>query len=259
MNTPTLKCTSDYSMFEVHPHNRDISNTKILEKSMRKFGFDPGLPMRCIKGANSKLMITHGHHRFHVARMLGIPVWYIVAEDNIPLFDSEVSNHGWQLKDFGIARARAGEQSAVKVMDYHKETGIPFAQCISLIGGESAGSTNKNAQLKEGTLKAKDNKHASDVAEIVLACKSIGIKFANAALFVQALSKVLRLKEFDKSLFLHRVRTYQDLMEPRRTLDQYLELIEFVYNRNTKGSKTPLAFLATEASRQRQKARELTT
>ena len=246
-----LKSTNNYDAFMVHPHNRDISNTKVLEQSMRRFGFDPGLPIRCIRDTSGKLQITHGQHRFHVARKLGLPVWYIISGYDIPLFDSEVSNHSWSIKDFTTARARAGEAPALEVVKYHEETGMPLSACIALIGGEGAGSGNKRNQLKCGTLKVVKSKHANDVAEVVISCKSMGFKFATTASFVNALSKCLMVKEFDKDLFLLRVKTHPETMEPCRTVDQYIDMIEFVYNRMAKAKKIPLAFMAKEQSRLR--------
>lgn len=74
-----LQSTKDYSLFEVHSYNYDAVRTKLLEQSMREHGFDPGLPMRCVRTESDKLLITHGSHRFHVAYKLGIEVWYIVS------------------------------------------------------------------------------------------------------------------------------------------------------------------------------------
>ena len=71
---------------------------------MDEHGFDEGLPIRCIRNGNGKLKITHGHHRFHVARKKGLPVWYIVANNDIPLFESEASAHSWDVRDFTVAQ-----------------------------------------------------------------------------------------------------------------------------------------------------------
>lgn len=251
MKTNTLQSSADYGMFIVHPHNRDISNTKVLTQSMKRFGFDPGLPIRCVSAGHGKLLITHGHHRFQVAASLGLPIWYIISDMELPLFDSEVSNHAWSIKDFTTARARANEPAAIEVMKYHKRTGIPLNACISILGGENSDSGNKKNQLKSGTLKIVKTKYSEDIAEIVIACKEMGFKFACTAMFVGALSRCLYVDQFDKDLFLRRVKTHPETMEPCRTLDQYLDMIEFVYNRMAKAKKIPLAFLAKEASQKR--------
>lgn len=249
---PTLRETKNYSLFESHPHNRDISKTKVLEKSFRTFGFDPGLPIRCVRRADGKLIITHGHHRFHVAVKTGQPVWYIVVDRDISLFESEASSHNWSVRDFTVARARAGERPAEAVLQYHQETGIPLNTCISLLGGESAGSSNKTPQLKNGTFKVSpDTTLANRIKEIVHSCKSHGVRFATNVHFLNALSKCLFLSEFDEEVFMSKVASHSGLMDAQRGYSEYLDLIEFIYNRNSK-KKIPLAFLAKENASNRQ-------
>ena len=248
---PTLRSTKDYNLFEPHPYNREISRTKVLERSMRKFGFDNGLPIRCVRNGSDKLKITHGHHRFHVARSLGLPIWFIVASEDIPLFESEASTHAWNVKDYTVARARAGEQSAETVLQYHQQTGIPIGPCISLIGGESASSGNMGIGMKHGKFKVGDTKRADQIAVIVKHCVDCGVDFARNSLFVKALSKCIFVEEFDIDLFMHKVSTHKAVMEKRRGVDDYMDLIEFVYNRQSQ-VKIPLRFLANQAAERRQ-------
>jgi len=247
---PTLRSTRDYSLFEPHPYNRDVTKTKVLELSMDEYGFDDGLPIRCVRNGNGKLKITHGHHRFHVARQKGLPVWFIVASNDIPLFESEASAHAWNVQDFTVARARAGERPAEAVLKYHEQTGIPLNACISLVGGEGASSGNKPKQMKTGQFKVGDRTHAAAVAEIVAHCKTCGVSFATSSYFVKAVSKCLFVPDFDAELFMHKVSVHSELMEPRRGVDDYLELMELIYNRQAK-RKMPLAFMAREVSANR--------
>lgn len=249
-NKPTLRCTKDYDLFEPHPYNRDVSRTKVLEESMERFGFDDGLPIRCVRNGNGKLKITHGHHRFHVARKKGLPVWFIVASNDIPLFESEASGHAWNVRDFTVARARAGERAAEAVLQYHEKTGIPLQACISLVGGEGASSGNKSIAMKTGRFKVGDPHHADMIARIVDHCKKHGVAFAAHSYFVAAISKCLFVEEFDAELFLRKVATHSKLMEPRRSLDDYLDLVELIFNRKSK-QKVPLAFLAREKGMER--------
>lgn len=247
---PTLRCTKDYTLFEQCPYNRDVTKIKVLEDSMRKHGFDDGLPIRCVRKRNGKLEVTHGHHRLFVANKLGLAVWFIVATNDIPLFESEASAHTWNVRDFTVARTRAGEEPARRVMEYHEDTGIPLQACIALIGGEGACSNNKSTAMKMGSFKVGDTHHADEIAKIVHQCRECDVDFATNSYFVGALSKCLFVEVFDSELFMHKTSIHRELMEPRRGIDEYLELIELVYNRQVK-SKIPLAFLAREVARQR--------
>lgn len=247
---PILRKTKNYNLFEPHPFNRNITRTKILEQSMECYGYDPGFPMRCVENGNGKLRITHGHHRFHVARQLKLPVWYIIAPADISLFESEASSHSWDVRDFTVARARAGDDDANSVLQYHKQTGIPLQACISLVGGEGASSGNKSRDMKLGKFKARNESHSIEVATIVNHCKSLGITFATNAYFVNAISKCLFVPEFDMACFMNKVSAHTSLMEPRRDVYGYLELIELIYNRLSH-KKVPMAFLAKETASQR--------
>ena len=250
--TSKLYSTKDYRLFEPSPHNRDIKKTKMLAESMATYGFDEGFPVRCRPAANGRLSVTHGHHRLHVAESLQLPVWFVVAKKDIPMFESETSNHQWNVTDFVVARARAQEKPALDVLEYQARTGISLTQCISLLGGESAGSSNKTNQIKSGTYKVKKNGHAEDVAHIVLTLKEIGVAFATNNYFVNAISKVLQVPVFDVGTFLHKCKTHKEIMEQRRNVDDFLDLIELVYNRQTpKANQVNIAFLAKTASCQK--------
>ena len=249
--TPKFFSTQNYAMFEQHEYNRDVRKTKVLEMSMQKYGFDHGFPIRCIKSTNAgKLLITHGHHRFFVASKLGIPFWVIVAKNDIGLFESESSAHSWTINDFTSARARAGETPANAVMKYHQETGIPMGVCLSLVGGEGASSSNKQDDIKRGTYRVGDMKHANEIAYVVKYLLAAGFDFVQRRDFVTALSKCLLVPEFSAKDFLQRATTHRKHMEQKRSQDAYLELIEMIYNRG-RGAKIPLAFMAREASRMR--------
>ena len=244
--------TKDYSIFIHSPHNRDVKKIRQLEESMRKYGYDDGFPIRCRPAPDGKLYCTHGHTRLYVAASLGLPVWFVVASADIPMFESETANHNWTVTDYAVARERAGEHVAGVVMALHRETGIGLNQCISLVGGESAGSNNKRAQLKNGTLKQSNMKHANQIKDVVLFLKEIGCSFATNNYFVAALSKCFLVPTFDAATFMHKCRTHKEIMEPRRNVEDYLDLIELVYNRQTpKRAMIPLAFMAKQISLQK--------
>lgn len=251
-NKPTLRCTKDYDMFEPHALNRDLHNRKNLTESMREYGFDPGFPIRCVRNGNGLLKITSGHNRFHTARELGLSVWFVVSPQDMPLFDAEASGKSWSVKDYTIARSREGDPAAIAAKTYHDRTGIPIGICISLVGGESGGSGNKQQQMKRGTFKVGDTNHAEVVEYVVLELLENGVDFANQSLFVNAISKCLRLSSFDVQEFLHKARTHSHLFVRQRNLDNYLDMIQLVYNRQRKKDQlVPLAFMAKKAAMQR--------
>ena len=80
----------------------------------------------------------------------------------------------------------------------------------------------------------------------------LSIPFAALNLFAVALSKALRVKQFNKHTFVDRVKANPGLMTKQSSADGYLELIERVYNHASgKKNRLPVAFLAKEAARER--------
>src|SRR5690606_38818698 len=117
-----------------------------------------------------------GHHRFTVARKLGIPVKYVVCDDAATIHELEKATTRWSIKDFLVSFVRCGDPAYITVYEYHKRTGIQISACISMLGGESAGSSNKNEDFKAGQFRLGDPTNANTVADLVLHCKSLGIK-----------------------------------------------------------------------------------
>lgn len=104
--------TNNYDKFELLDFNRDIGNTKQLEESMIKFGFLAAHPIHCVKSGSRKLKIKAGHHRFYVARKLGLLIPYVVCNDQASIFDLEGPTRRWSLNDFLTAHIREGKKTA---------------------------------------------------------------------------------------------------------------------------------------------------
>jgi len=249
---PTLRCTKDYDMFELHPHNRDVTRTKLLEQSMKEFGYDPGFPIRCVRNGSGKLRITHGHHRFDVAERLGLGVWFIEAPQDIPLFQSEASAHSWGTTDYTVARARAGEETAEAVLEFRQKTGMPMGCAVALVSGDITNSGKTLKKLKDGTLRVGNMRHANAVAELTAFCRDYGATFSTNSYFIRAISMMLKTPGFDQEVFRNKVKRYPQLLEPQRNVDEYLGLIETIYNyRKSPKAKIPLVFAAHAASAER--------
>ena len=251
--TTQVRETDQYDRFELHEFNRSIGNTKNLEESMRKFGWIDAYPMHVEKNGSGKLKIKAGHHRFVVAKKLGIPVKYIICDDlGATIQELEKSTRLWSMQDYLESYVRNKRPSYIAIKEYCELTGIGLNNAISMLGGESAGSNNKGKLFKNGVFKISDSQHAEIVGDIVIYLKRIGIKFANANLFVQAISRCVWVKEFLPSVFKNKCKTFKALVEKQQNLEGYLQMIDSIYNRQSK-KKIPLQHLASETSRKRHK------
>jgi len=249
-----LQATKKYHLFKLYNTNRDVKKIKELKKSMRKHGWIDAYPMHVVRDENGYLEIKGGHHRFEVAQMLGIAVKYVICEDEASIYELETATVAWQMTDYLASGVHCGEEAYIAVKKYHERTGIPVGHCISLLAGHSAGSAGKRDKFKRGTYTLGDPKHAEDVARVVLGCAGKGVTFARNSFFVQAVSRVCRVPKFSIAQFLQRVGANPGLMQKQANLASYMDLIEMVYNRQSK-FRQPLTFLAAEEARKRNAVR----
>lgn len=252
---PKLACTRDYSIFEMHPCNRPLHEDERLVSSMQRAGFMPSSPVQCVRNGNGKLKIIRGHHRLDVAKRLKLPVWYIVDDTKIDIFDLEGGRQAWTAHDFLVARARDGHADCARVVDFKNKHGLTLGAAASLMGGESAGSSNKIRAIKNGTFKlAGDLTHANSVVDVVGFCRGLNIAGAGSSAFVAAVSMCLQVREFDVNVFKHRARLNGAIVRKRGTKDECLDELDALYNYGAKTARLPLAFKAKELSRSRRES-----
>lgn len=246
-----LHSTKDYSKFELCQFNRSVEKTKFLRESMKKHGFIPAYPIHCNASDNGRLAIKAGHHRFEVAQELGIPLFYVVTEDSATIHELEKATTKWSINDYMNSFAKCGVDAYVKVKEYHERTGIPLKQCISMLGGESAGSGNQSTKFKHGEFKLADWNHADEVADVVLHCKGLGIRSTDS-IFVQTISRCMFVPEFSPEVFKLRAASNVVRFKPCRLVIEQIALFEEIYNMKARNeNRLPLTFLANKAMAER--------
>jgi hypothetical protein len=251
---PKLQCTRNYSLFEMHECNRPLHNDPALLASMSKVGFMPSSPIQCVRNGHGTLKVLRGHHRLDIAKRLALPVWYVVDDSKVDIFDVEGGRQQWSALDFTKARAMAGEADCQAVLEFQQQYGLTLGVAASLLGGQSAGSGNMVRAIKDGSFRVTANpSHAHAVGAIVVHCRARGVSFAARAAFAAALSMCLRVPEFDTERFLHCIELNGAILRRRTTKEEYLDEIDALYNYGAKAKRLSLAFKAKELSRQRQR------
>jgi hypothetical protein len=246
-----IQTTKDYSIFELN-FNRIETRDPFLAESMRKYGFLKSGAIHVQKNGSGKLKVVRGHHRLQEAMRQKLPVRYIVESVDVDLFDLEAStNQVWSVKNWAEARASKGDEHCAKLMAFMRKHKLSMTTASSLVGGESAGSNNKQRQIKSGTFRAGDMKHAMQVVRVIEALDEIGLPFARATNFVAAVSAALRVPEFDAELFVGHVRLYPKMISRRVGKDEYLAEIENIYNYHAQKKAFPIAYRAKEVARNR--------
>jgi len=249
---PKLQCTRDYSIFEMHPMNRNLSEKPALKASMKAHGFMPSSPIQCVRNGRGTLRVIRGHNRLDLAKRLKLPIWYVIDDSSTDIYELEGdSSQRWSVLDFVQSRAKAGDKHCTEVLTFQKKHQLPLAAAINLLAGEGSGSGNAVAKVKRGTFRiATDLKHAEAVVDVTDHFRTYRV--ATTAAFVNAVSRVLRVPECDPKVLKHRISQTPTLFQKRTSTEGYLEELEALYNYAAKGKRLPLKFRAAEVGRQLQ-------
>lgn len=245
MNAPTQKTTRNYAMFEVNNENRLLTGPtgpiprRNLVLSMQKYGFIKSCPIVCRRSAKNKLVIHDGHNRLIAAAHLNIPVEYICYEDDEVLQPTEFSatQKQWGMADYTTAFSHDSDKpDYIEVLNYHRETGIPLNDCYSLFVGESAGSNNQSHKVKVGLFTIK-TRVIPEMVKAITSTLNRYCDYGSSHNMVVAVSKIIHIEGFVLEKMVDRIHKYSELIKKCRTHDEYIDLLDLIYNRNTKVEK----------------------
>jgi hypothetical protein len=252
MKEVKLQKTSDYSIFKANEINRVLVDSgeftvrKDLLMSMKQDGFKPGCAISCTIEDDGKLTIFDGHNRFATARLLGIPIYYFAfpKEMEVSPLDYSRDQKRWTLAQKAQAYAQNSADYA-EVMTFHETTGIDVGSATSMFYGDIASSGNAAKYVNQGKFKIKDRDNPWRVAAIV---RTLGkhCNFSTAKLLVSAVSKSVHAEGFDDAHMIERINRFPELITRCRTTEEYLEMLENIYNRHGKGKRY---YLCTEVDK----------
>lgn len=250
MSTKILE-TNNYGRFELTPINRQVKKIKNLENSMKKHGWLAAYPAHVVRNGNGKLQIKAGHHRFEVAKKLGIPVKYVESQDDASIHELEAASRKWTAEDYLDSFVRAGKSAYITLREYWERTGIGLRCCIALLADHSAGSGGDlSEKFAKGTYRLGNMSHARIVESIVAQARVSGFPYWKNAGFVNAVSKISFAEGFASEVMKEKIKTFAHFMKKQAGTQEYLEMLDSIYNRQSH-IKIPLAFLAEEAARRR--------
>ena len=242
--------SNNYGRFELTAFNRDVNKTRHLETSMRKHGWIDAYPAHVIRNGNNKLLIKAGHHRYVVAMKLGIPVKYVECSDEATIHELEKATKLWTMQDYLNSFARLGKSAYLTVRDYQERTGMPLNACISMLAGRSAGSGSPVISFKDGTFRIGNQSHARVVEGIITQARVSGYPYWKNMSFISAISKSCWAEGFSSEVMKDKIKAFVHFMKKQATGEEYLEMLESVYNRQSH-DKIPLKFLAEMAAKKR--------
>lgn len=243
--------SNNYDKFELCQFNRDTRNIKALETSMRKHGWVDAYPCHVVQNGSGKFKIKAGHHRFEVAKKLGIPIKFVVCNDNMTIHELERATTSWSVNDYLISFCKSGYGDYIILKDYCDETGLGASAAANVLMNRISSSGGMGGtDFKEGKFKIRYPNYGEKMKEYILLCKSLGIQCYKAYNFINAISRVFFVDEVDFNILKRKTKAFKFIFENKLGLDQYLEMIEDVYNRQSR-EKIPVKFLAYQAGTQR--------
>lgn len=262
--------SSDYSKFKCSPINRDPKKLMELLSSMKRNGFSGAfrisvwpeelshsntLPIDYNLNTSHHFIIDEGNRRFTVAQKLGIPLKCVIPEVRMTNYDINITQRSWDSIDWLVSKMRENDKADGNpcyaiVYNAHIETGIPLRACASMLAGASACAGNYLQKIKNGTYRLGDPTNWNIVSHLILFLKPSYGWITNVN-FVNALSKVAWVGEFDLSRFKEKVMKFPYLLDKQRSKQDYIEMIERIYNYKSR-DLTPLAVRAEEEARKRE-------
>lgn len=255
--TIALQKTSDFSIFEMHEMNRLVNQAdgfvprKDLLASMKKEGFRPSQPISCSVVAGGKLKIFDGHNRFATARFLGIPVYYMAYPKALAVspLDYSKGQKRWSFDDVAKASAHDNAEYA-EVIQFSDITGIATAAAFSMFYGDIASSGNTAKYVNAGNFQIRDRETPWVVASIVAGFGK-HCNFSTTRGLVYAISKAVHAAGFDVQRMLDRIDKAPEVIKRCRSADEYLDMLDAIYNRNMKSERYYLRVEVDKAMKRR--------
>jgi len=227
--------TNDYEMFKTLDGNRTVNK---LHVSRLKESFKTAYLLSPIL-INQQNQIIDGQHRFEAAKTLGLPVNYIICNDyglkEVQILNTNMKN--WKKVDYLHAYCDLKKPEYLQFRNFMRrfnEFGIATCE-IMLIDrsngkqGKIEGIRCKIKYFEEGELVIPDYEYSCEIAEKIMQIKPYYEGF-NRPSFVRAMCGVLKVVDYNHTVFLQRLNSQPNALQHCTTVMQYRLMIEDIYN-----------------------------
>lgn len=235
--------TTNYSMFKFRNDNRTISQGHVnyLSQKMKEKGWIPG----SYAVINEKGEVIDGQHRINAAMKVGVPVYYTIEKktgfDHIQ--DLNQSQKNWTKGDHIHGWVTKGNDNYIILERYmNKYPEFKLTEMLMFLNNSQA---NISKQVFEsGEFKVRSINTANEWIKNFQKLQPYFEKGYSKSIFVRAMLKVMLKKndEFSFDEFVHKVSVRPGMIHMCGTVDQYVEMIETIYNYNRRGGKVNLRF-----------------
>jgi hypothetical protein len=176
--------------------------------------------------------VIDGQHRVKAAMSVGTPIRYKVTKGagSDEMTGMNTLQKNWSPFDHLHKFVTKGNSHYVTFDRFVNEFPMfKYTEVAMLLNNTL--STIKRDTFESGDYVVKNEKKGKLWGEYILELKPYFEKYYNKSIFVRAFIKIIsNKKEFVFSEFLHKVKLRPNMMKPCGTVDQYVEMIEDIYN-----------------------------
>jgi hypothetical protein len=233
-----MQSTKDYSIFREFSSNREVDRKHVnkLVLSIKKRNLLSVNPIVVDNG----MRVIDGQHRLAAAAILEVEIFYVQEDINrkdISLLNSNQKN--WTAMDYinfyTIEKSPAFLQLSNLINNY------PHMAVSALLVLSNSEGRRSLVQLKDGFLDVEAIDFAKEVCEV---CKDMNHKFQKDFVFDSrfplAIGKAMNADNFKLERLIEQIEASPRDFVPCHTKEQYLEMIEEIYNRNLSKNKINL-------------------
>ena len=222
--------TKDYSIFKFRDDNRVINDNHVKKLAGRMKS--NGWLSTSVVTINGSGDLIDGQHRVKGAIIANVPIRYKVVRGagSEEMTEMNTLQKNWSPFDHLHKFVSKGNTNYVIFDNFVKDFPMfKYTEIAMLLSNSMTGV--KRDTFESGSYVVKNEKKARLWAEHLLELKPYFEKYYNKSIFVRAFVKIIsNKKDFVFSEFLHKVKLRPTKLVPCGTVEQYVEMIEDIYN-----------------------------
>lgn len=234
--------TKNYEMFKFRNDNRSIRQYHVQElvNKMKEKGWIQG----SYAVINEKNEVIDGQHRILAARTIGIPVSFTIERKTSfdTIQDLNQSQVNWSKYDHVHGWVTKQNQNYIILEGFMKRyPEFKITEMMMFLSNSFTSVTKET--FESGRFEVRSVRVGEEWINNFRQLKPYFEKGYNKSIFVRSLIKVMsKKKEFSFDQFIHKVSIRPGSIHLCGTVDQYVEMIENIYNFQRKGGKINLRF-----------------
>jgi len=242
--------TKNHKLFEYSVENRplDIAKHRALEASMKEYGFLPCYPIVCFRDEQRKLVVKDGQHRLAVAAKLGLPVFYVVTNEDYDVAKVNAGQKTWITGDYAQCFAAQNVKSYEECIEFAGTYSVTIGMAAMMLSG-TVSFGNIRAEFHSGKFKVRDRNFAARVASVFTGITGLNKRLRNS-LFLQACMAVCRVSDVDIQRLVSTASRCPEKLMPYASRDALLQMLQDIYNFGHSKNR-PLKFEAEETMKSR--------